>query len=268
MKLRYLIHTSVFLLIAFVVNDCNKDDGLNLFSVRKDVEFGEQMDSMIRANPAEYPILEKSQYPEAYVHLERIRDDILTSDEFNHRDDFVWEVAIIDKDILNAFCAPAGYMYYYTGIIKYLDNEAQLAGVVAHEMAHADKRHTTKMLTRQYGLSIMLAIVLGDDPGTLASIVSDLALGLGNLKFSRNNEYEADEHAVKYSADTDYDPKGISGFFTKLEDADHPPEFLSTHPDPGNRLDAIDEVWKSIGSPAGDKFESRYQEFKASLPSK
>jgi len=266
MKLRYLVHSSVFLLLAFLIYECSKDDGLNIFSVSKDVEFGEQMDSMILANPAEYPVLEKSAYPEAYTHLERIRNKLLESDEFNHKDDFVWKVTIIDKDVLNAFCTPGGYMYYYTGLIKFLDNEAQLAGVVAHEMAHADKRHTTKMLTRQYGLQVMLAIVLGDDPGTLTTIVADLSMGLGKLKFSRNNEYEADEFAVKYSADTDYDPTGISGFFLKLGNSERPPEFLSTHPDPGNRLDAIDEVWKSIGSPAGEKFVDRYMDFKNSLP--
>jgi predicted Zn-dependent protease len=221
-------------------------------------------------NSSEYNVLSESQYPEAYDHLERIRDNLLYSDELNHASDFLWKVRIIkDDEVLNAFAVPGGYMYFDTGLIKYLDDEAQFAGVMAHEMAHADRRHSTQQMTKAYGLQFLLGLLLGEDPEAWAEIAASLAQGAASLAFSRNHEYEADEYAVKYSADTELYPKGVAGFFEKLYDEENRPsipEFLSTHPNPGNRIDAIDEVWKSIGSPQGSKFPDRYLEFKNSLP--
>ena len=159
-------------------------------------------------------------------------------------------------------------MYFYTGLIKYLDNEAQFAGVMAHEMAHADRRHSTEQMTKVYGLQFLTGMLLGENPEAWAEIASQLALGLGKLHFSRKHEYEADKYAVKYSADTELYPKGVAGFFMKLEDENRPkiPEFLSTHPSPENRIDKIDETWKNIGSPQGGEFPGRYQELKDALP--
>lgn len=95
-------------------------------------------------------------------------------------------------------------------------------------------------------------------------------MGLGSLKFSRDHEYEADEYAVYYtddgSGDNNYFPKGISAFFEKMGTQSTSLEFLSTHPDPGNRLGNINAVWQSIGSPTGEDYDTRYTEFKNSLP--
>ena len=88
------------------------------------------------------------------------------------------------------------------------------------------------------------------------------------MAFSRQNEYEADEYAVKYLKKTAYDPCALGDFFTLLEaqigSTTHPPVFLSTHPSPEDRLDRIDE---NCAGSAGERFEARYQEFKNSLPS-
>ena len=245
---------------------CDEDGDFNIFSLEQDRQFGEDFDREIRNND-EYDILSKSQYPDAYDHLIRIKNNLLQSDEFIHREDFEWEVTIIrDDEVLNAFAVPGGKMYFYTGLIKYLDNEAQLGGVMAHEMAHVDKRHSTERMTKTYGFQLMLSMILGENPDKWAEIAADLALGLGNLKFSRDDEYEADEYAVKFAADTELYPKGVAGFFEKLEGSPRPPEFLSTHPSPENRVEQIDQVWKNIGSPGGDTFATRYQDLKNSLP--
>ena len=263
-----------FLIIILIsplllLNSCDESGGVNIFTLEQDKQFGADFDQEI-LNSGDYNVLSESQYPEAYNHLERIQDNILQSDELTHADDFVWKVRIIrDDEVLNAFAVPGGYMYFYTGLIKYLDDESQFAGVMAHEMAHADRRHSTQQMTKTYGFQFLLGLLLGEDPEAWAEIAADLALGLGALKFSRDDEYEADEYAVKYTADTDLYPKGVAGFFEKLYDEENRPkvpEFLSTHPDPGNRIDAIDEIWQSIGSPPGDKFPERYLQFKNSLP--
>lgn len=260
-----------FILLTFalgVFTSC--DEGtLNFFTLDQDIQFGQQLDSAILADPATYPILSENDYPEAYAHLRRIRDELLTSDEFRYASRFDWEVKIIHQDVLNAFAAPGGYMYFYTGLIQYLDNEAQFAGVVAHEMAHVDRRHSTEMLTKQYGFSILLSIVLGENPSQLTEIISQLALGGTILKFSRNNEYEADEYGVKFLYDTEYHARELAGFFEKLEESSNQgrvPEFLSTHPSPENRIEAIEEVWQSLGGKTGQTFPDSYQDFKNSLP--
>ncbi|MGB4133577.1 MAG: M48 family metalloprotease, partial [Tenuifilaceae bacterium] len=183
---RLLILAIPFALLSF--HGC--DEGkVNFFTVDQDIQFGKQLDSAILADPVNYPILSPEMYPDAYEHMYRIRDKILESEKFRYAQRFDWEVKIIHKDdVLNAFAAPGGYMYFYTGLIRFLDDESQFAGVVGHEMAHADRRHSTEMLTKQYGFSMLAGIILGDNPTVLETIIADLALGLGTLKYSRNNE--------------------------------------------------------------------------------
>ncbi len=259
----------VFSLLFFtglIFNSCEKDGGVNIFTLEQDKQFGEDFDREIM-NSNEYDVLDENQYSTAYEHLNRILNDLLESDDLNHADDFTWKVRIIKEDsVLNAFAVPGGYMYFYTGLIKYLDDEAQFGGVMAHEMAHVDRRHSTQQMTKTYGLQFITELILGENPEKWAEIAAALANGAAGLAFSRAHEYEADEYAVKYSADTELYPKGVAGFFEKLEGGSRVPEFLSTHPNPGNRVDAIDEVWKNINSPDGEKFPERYQEFINSLP--
>jgi predicted Zn-dependent protease len=265
--MKKLIIPFSFIFLSFIFfSSCEEDSGINIFTLEQDKQFGEDFDREIM-NSNEYNVLDENQYPTAYGHMRRILDNLLESDDLNHADDFVWKVRIIkDDEVLNAFAVPGGYMYFYTGLIKYLDNEAQFGGVVAHEMAHADRRHSTQQMTKAYGLQFITGLILGENPEKWAEIAAALANGAAGLAFSRNHEYEADEYAVKYSADTELYPKGVAGFFEKLEGGSVVPEFLSTHPNPGNRVDAIDEVWKSIGSPEGGEYSDRYQEFINSLP--
>jgi len=256
-------------LILTIVAACKKDTGLNMFTVDQDIEFGQALDDTIVKDPAHYPILDRDKYPLAYEHIERIRNNILASGELKYAERFDWQVTIIDDTILNAFAAPGGFMYFYTGIIKFLDNEAQFAGVMAHEMAHCDRRHATKNMTKMYGFSVMMGMLVGNNPGQLAQIAAGMAQGLTSLAFSRENEYEADEYAVRFLNGTDYHPPALGGFFEKLEGKktkSYTPTFLMTHPSPEDRLEKINETWVKLGSKQGQLFEERYQEFKNSLP--
>jgi predicted Zn-dependent protease len=266
-------HTWFLLVTAFmiIVFSCSKDDNadntINLFSIDDDIAFGQQMHDEINSNPADYPLLSESQFAEAYQHIYRIRDSILESGDLKYADKFTWEVDIIKNDtVLNAFCAPGGYICVYTGIIKYLDNEAQFAGVLGHEMAHADRRHSTDQLTKAYGIQLLLGILLGNNQSQLAQIAADLAAGVATLAFSRDAEYEADEYSVKYLYNTAYDARGVGGFFLKMDGSPQPPEFLSTHPHPDNRYDKIIETWELLGGKVGGDFADSYNQFKSSLP--
>lgn len=268
MKLRLYIPAALTLLLLAA---CSKDGNLNFFTVAQDNQFGEQLDSTILADPATYPILNKATNPQAYAFIEGMMNDILDNDKILYRDEFSWQVRIINSPVKNAFAAPGGKLYFYTGLIDYLDNSAQLAGVMAHEIAHADRRHATEQMTKAYGLSILLSILIGDSENKLTQIAADMAGGLASLAFSRTHEYEADKYAVIYSSKSPkgYDPRGIKGFFEKLRANNETKEsftFLSTHPDDEDRLTKIDEEWSKIGSPTGSTFDSEYTAFKNLLP--
>jgi len=118
-------------------------------------------------------------------------------------------------------------------------------------------------------VQILLSIVLGTNSGAVTQALGSIAGNLGGLYFSRDNEYEADAYAIKYAADTKYYPKGIAGFFELLE-AEHQTgrtvEFLSTHPSPDNRLEEMNNVWVSLGSPQGSTEDVAYTNFKQMLP--
>jgi beta-barrel assembly-enhancing protease len=252
---------------VFLISCSEDDDGINIFTVQDDKDLGLQMEQEIQGNPADYPLLQPGQYPEAYEHIEQVRDLILATGEVNFDSEFTWNVHIINDDsVLNAFCTPGGYIYFYTGLIKYLDNDAEFAGVMGHEMAHAAKRHSTEQMTKAYGLQVLLSVVLGENPNMVAQMAADLAAGMASLAFSRDDEYESDEYSVKYLYETTYDARGVAGFFEKIGGADQPPEFLSTHPNPDNRVEKIYEVWQSLGGKTGGTYPEEYLAFKNSLP--
>lgn len=254
---------------SFLFGSCNKDEGVNIFSIQDDRNLGLQVSQQIAADPATYPILDPVQYASAYQYLNNMRDVILNSGQVTHKADFNWELRIIrDDNTLNAFCTPGGYIYVYTGLIKFLDNASSLAGVLGHEMAHADKRHSTEAMTKQYGISTLLSLVLGNDPGLLVQVSESLV----NLKFSRDNETEADKYSVIYLCPTKFKSDGAAAFFQKMQSLGsvNPPQFLSTHPNPDNRVKAIEDEAAGLNCSGGNiqvsEDKDGYAAFKASLP--
>lgn len=240
-----------FAAASFGAASCSKDgDGVILFSVEDDVTLGDQVarqtDSLMRANPTQYGrLLDRSSHADAYRALDNVVNEVLNKGKLTYRNEFVWDVKIVDKEDRNAFATPGGHIYVYTGLIKYLDRESQLAGVLGHEIAHADRRHTSKQLQTQYGIDFLLSLVLGNNPNQLAQV----AAGLGQLKFSRDAESEADQYSVIYLQGTNYTCDGAAGFFIKAqsEGPTTTPAFLSTHPNPDNRIASIQAKAKELG---------------------
>ena len=259
--------TLVLFTITFTAceKDNPSDNSFNLFTIEDDKKLGAQVDAEIHANPQEYPILDPTQYPQAYAFLNKMRDSILAGGEVFYAQEFPWEMHIIhDDNTLNAFATPGGYIYIYTGLIKFLSAEHELAGVMGHEMAHSDRRHTTDQLTKIYGLSILLNVVFGSNPNLLA----DIAATLVSLKFSRNNEREADTYSVVYLCPTSYKADGAAAFFEKLtnQGSGSPPVFLSSHPDPGNRVQDIHAKANELNCGGTGTFDQQYAAFKNTLP--
>jgi beta-barrel assembly-enhancing protease len=240
------------------------------FSVKDDIALGQKTAAEIDGNPKEYPILDPAAYPEAYAYIQKIVNTLLGSGQVRYAKQFPWRVRIINRDILNAFCAPGGYIYVYTGLIRYLDAEYELAGVMGHEMAHADRRHTSRQLERTYGLALISQLALGNSSSALATQVSQIAQGLAGLNFSRAHEREADEWSVRYLCSTSYPAFGASLFFEKLQKeksgGQSVPQFLSTHPDPGNRVQEIRKKATRFGCQGSQTYQAEYAAFKAKLP--
>ena len=256
-------------LVIFVLgtlNGCKSKDGdLNVFSTDDDVNFGKEYAAQIIAAPQQFPVLDEQEYAPAYKSLRAIASRITQSQHLLHPEEFAWQLYIIHNDsVLNAFCTPGGYIYVYTGLIKYLDSEDELAGVLGHEIAHADLRHSTEQMTKQYGVGLLFQLIFGS-----SSTISSMAGSLVNLGFSRADETEADMQSVIYLNDTEYDARGAARFFEKLDAEGNGRgqlQFLNTHPNPGNRVEKIITKWKSLGSIEGKKFTERYEQLKQSLP--
>lgn len=255
-------------LIFTLFAGCSKDGGFNIFSIEDDKQLGLQTKEQIESNPAEFPILDPGTHVAAYNYINAMRDDLLNSGQVTHRNDFLWEVKIIQRDdVVNAFCTPGGYIYVYTGLIKYLDHKSSLAGVLGHEMAHADKRHSTNQLTKKYGVQTLLDVVLGKNQGLLTQIGSELV----TLQFSRTDESEADEYSVVYLCPTKYHANGAADFFRKIiaQGSSSVPAFLSTHPNPDNRVENIENNATERGCTAtitNSENDADYIAFKNSLP--
>lgn len=264
MKKHFLISIT-FIALLLGTTTCKK---INIFSIEDDKQLGLQVKAEIESNPTEYPILSKTTYASSYAYLEAMKQDILNSGKVEHKNDFVWELYIIKNDsVQNAFCTPGGYIYIYTGLIKYLDDASSLAGVMGHEMGHADARHSTDAMTKQYGLQTMIDLVLGKNQNQLTQIAQSLV----TLQFSRTDEKEADDLSVTYLCPTKYHSNGAANFFRKIvaSGASQPPAFLSTHPNPDNRVTNIDSKATTLGCTAtidatGDI--TNYNAFKTSLP--
>lgn len=228
----------LLLLVAMFQTACDRP--VNIFTVSQDKSLGAELKKEIESKPTEYPLLSETAYPQAYAYLNAMKQEILNSPEVKFKTEFKWELKIIHDDaVLNAFCAPGGYIYVYTGLIKYLDKVDHLAGVLAHEIAHADQRHSTAQMTEQYGLDMLIAIA---SQNATAAQISQVAGGLTSLGFSRAHETDADEHSVDYLKSTKYACNGAAGFFTKLQaqgQGSQGPAFLSTHPNPDDRITKI-----------------------------
>jgi predicted Zn-dependent protease len=195
-----------------------------------------------------------------------------------YKNTFPYQFEVIhDDSTINAFCLPGGYIYVYTGLIKFLDNEAALTGVIAHEIAHADRRHMTQRLTSYYGVSMILSLVLGNNPNVLAEIAANLFVGLGFLANSRSDETDADNYAIRYLRGSKYYPGGISFFFNKIREEQRKKgqtpgdleRLLSTHPLPQDRIDNVNKQLKKISPPPEPNkgiFTEEYQRIKSQLP--
>jgi predicted Zn-dependent protease len=157
-----------------------------------------------------------------------------------------WELHVIDDPkTVNAFATPGGYIYVYSGLLLEAGNEAEVAGVLAHESGHVVARHVARQLVQTYGLQAVLGVALGQNPSLLQKLSATIAAQGTLLAFSRSDETEADEYGARYSSMAGYDPRGLVTFFEKLQSKQGRESkamtWLSTHPATSDRIQHINQ---------------------------
>ena len=165
----------------------------------------------------------------------------------SHRPNLPYEFKILDSPVVNAFAVPGGYVYFTRGIMGHFNNEAEFAGVLGHEIGHITAKHGARQQRDQLLGQILLigGLIVSKDLREFADVAQQ-GLGLLFLKFSRDHETESDKLGVDYSTKIGYDARQMAGFFKTLKklggEDGRMPTFLSTHPDPGDRFNNVNNL--------------------------
>lgn len=220
--------------------------GRNSFSKEQDVELGREAAKKIEQ---QVKVVDDAVLRNYISDLGRRLYSTVREPDANYP--FTFKV-VADKSI-NAFALPGGPLYINTGTIVAADNEAQLAGVIGHEIGHVIMRHSTNQITKaqtaQLPLAILGAILGNGAAGQLTAVVAQLGVGSVFLKFSRDAERQADLLGTQMLYDAGYNPEEMARFFQKLAgEGGRGPEFFSDHPDPGNRMNAVQAEARTLGS--------------------
>ena len=158
-----------------------------------------------------------------------------------------YQFHVIPQKEINAFALPGGPIFVNVGTIQAADNEAELAGVIAHEMSHVYMQHSIKQMRKNQGPSVLAGLgqilgqMIGGVGGAVASLGAQLGAGVLSMKYSRADEAQADAVGAIIMYKAGYDPHYLAKFFQKLQaEGGSGPQFMSDHPNPGNRYQAID----------------------------
>jgi beta-barrel assembly-enhancing protease len=210
-----------------LIGQRNVGGGLDFYSYEREMALGRQL--------VTDPVIDE--------YINRIGQNLV-----RHSDARVpFTIKVLDNDEVNAFALPGGYFYVDSGLILAADNEAELAGVMAHEIAHVAARHATKNMTRAqiWNMAAVPLIFVGGPVAYAISEVAGLAVPLGFLKFSRDAEREADMLGLQYDYASGYDPEAFVQFFEKLNVEKKKQSLVAkafaTHPMNADRIEAAQE---------------------------
>lgn len=200
---------------------------------------GQEADPQIVAQFGLYPDESLQQY------LDGIGQRLASLSE---RPDLPWTFRLLDDPVVNAFALPGGFNYITRGIMVHFNSEAELAGVMGHELGHVTARHSAAQMTQQTlaGVGLVAGMILVPDLQDYAGLAG-AGLQLMFLRFSRDDEREADDLGLRYIYRAGYDPREMPNVFAMLErvsrasGAGRVPGWLSTHPDPADRQERIRE---------------------------
>ena len=213
-------------------------------SDEQEIEIGKQTNQQVLNQYPLYDNLQIQQY---------VRD--LGQELVNNSDsrDIPFTFQVVASDEVNAFATPGGFVYVTTGLLRTADNRAQLASVMAHEIAHINEKHGIKGL-KQAAAAQGIAGAAGVETSQLAQIAYQVAL---DLPKSRSFEYEADRSGLEILQQSGYAPEAFANFLAKLEGGGNTPEFLRTHPSSDSRIEAISQEQASASQKGQDNAQYR-----------
>lgn len=185
-----------------------------------------------------------------------------------------WEFTLLDTEVINAFALPGGKVFLTRGLASKLKSEAEMAGVLGHEIGHVTAEHADKRVTNQLiftGVLIGASVAAGQSDDSLIEIGVPVLVGVGGqgflLKFGRGEEYESDALGIRYMTKAGYSPQGqvrVMQVLAEASEGPRPIEFLSTHPYPESRVERAQELIRdkypeTIDNPRYEFFQDRYQ---------
>lgn len=177
-----------------------------------------------------------------------------------------WQFHVVDNPEVNAFAIPGGHIYIHKGLIAAADNASELAGVMAHEVSHVVARHSTEQISRQYGLSVLAGIVLGQNPAAYQELLANIVAGGALARFSREAESESDRIGLRLMQSAGYNPRGMVTMFQELLQREQRQpsaveRFFSTHPLTSERIRDVENQIAQL--PANTNTVTDEREFQA-----
>ena len=240
------IKLSLLFILALIAGSCS----VNPVSGKKELSFMSESQEMAIGQESDPSVIAQfGLYPnDTLKNLLTTKGDAMV--KVSHRPDLKFTFRMLDSPILNAFAVPGGYVYFTRGIMAYFNDEAQFAGVLGHEIGHVTARHASQQYTKQMltQIAFMGGMIFSEKFRGMADQAMQ-GMQLLFLKFSRDDESQSDVLGVKYSSAIGYDANQMADFFQTLQrysekEGARVPEFLSTHPDPGNRYSTVKQLAK------------------------
>lgn len=220
-----------------------------LIDEKQEVEIGREADQEITSSMRTY-----AEAPELVAKVEEVGGKIAEASE---RPQLPWTFRVLDDPAVNAFALPGGYVYVTRGLLTHLNSEDELAAVIGHEAGHVTARHGAVKLRKTNVARRSVGVFRVIDPGLqhIGGFAAGVA-GLALLKYSRDDEYQADDLALRYVEATGYDPAGVPEVFTVLssvaDSEGRVPSWLSTHPEPELRQQRVTQKLGKPGMPGPD----------------
>jgi Zn-dependent protease with chaperone function len=254
LRLRDILHRGAVLFVAVcvflsplsAVDRTKLKPGVNMFSTTQEIQLGEKLSKEVAQ---QYPLL-KDQRVDDY--LNTLGHQLAA---FAPGPKYPYEFHCVNSKEIDAFALPGGFIYVDRGVIEEAHDEAQLAGVLAHEISHVALRHGTNQATKQQiwgtGINVLGGVIGGSAVGAIASQLGEsLAASTILLKYSRTAESQADVLGIQILYDAGYDPRALVQFFEAVEfenKGKKPIQFFSDHPAPENRIDRLNEEMERLG---------------------
>lgn len=234
----------IFLLVFPFATDCARNPvtgkrQIALISEQQEIAYGRE------AHPEVLAEFGRVEDGELQNYLDRIGQELAG---VSHRPELEWHFTVVDAPVINAFALPGGYIYFTREILGYMNNEAELAGVLGHEIGHVTARHSVKQISRAQLFSLGLGLGSVISP-TFAQFgeLAQAGVGLLFLKYGRDDERQSDELGIEYMSKVGYDPRELSDFFQVFQGLQERtdqslPGWLSTHPAPPERIENTAEL--------------------------